>query len=152
MTVRRYLADGSVVDLTGAELSAWEADQATRKIAQLPKRRESRRLLHQQQADARIALACRLPADARKEDVLTAQMRLMGGGLRAARAEGKGPNAQAKAQLDALDALFTGIEAVRAAETAANDAVAAAGLDDQMTPDQRLAEIDAVLDVDARLA
>lgn len=154
MTVRRYHPDGTFTELTGEALAEWEADQAVRKLAQLPKRRETRRALFRQQADARIAQLVGRPATDTKEAVLVAQMNMVGAAIRAARAEAQagGDAGAATTMLDNLDTLYGAIEAVRAAENAASAAVAVAGLDDQMTPDDRIAEVEAVPDVEARLA
>lgn len=145
------VVDGGVFREPTAEEAATLSRAALESVAE---RRETRRTLFRQQADARIAQLVGRAATDTKEAVLVAQMNMVGAAIRAARAEARagGDAGAATILLDNLDTLYGVIEVVRAAENAASAALDAAGLDDQMTPEQRITEIDAVPGVEARLA
>lgn len=57
-----------------------------------------------------------------------------------------------QAEYNAIKATFAAIKTIREAENAASAALASAGTDGQMTISEREAEIDAVLDVEERIA
>lgn len=137
------------VPLTGAELDEWNARQA----AGVDARREVRGRLFKEQArtliEALPAFGGRTGNDYRDRAAnLQARVTelqdivLFGGTF----------TAEEQAEYDAIKATFAAIKTIRLAENTASSALASAGADEHLTISEREAEIDAVLDVEARLA
>lgn len=137
----RIQSDGARVELSPVEQGEFNARLLAHDGESVHQMREQRRAEFRAQADARISSFTGPAQDQMR--VVIRQVNMLGAAVRALRKETRG-DATATAGLDALDAVYTMIDAIRTAENAASAALDRAGVDERMTPAERIAEIDAL--------